>query len=393
MLDAEHREPAPTPTRRATATPISSPSPRASALDGRRRVPRAQRHLHLLLRAEHRRGLLGVRPARAGAADLPAARRRLCAIGSFACVWLVQALALGTHDWFSVSTTQLAGNAFNRITPGGGATGTALQANMLATPASTSRTRRRHSRCSRCWAPLSHRRAAPVRDAVHRLRGRRCHPGCSRRSGSASPCSCSWSASASRCFVADAPLRGLGRAVTWVRRKLHRDRSTARSATGCSRVATAIRREVGPHWQLALGASLRALAVRVRRAPVDAVRPLCRTRSRAGRCSRSSSRRCRADPVHTRRARVRRGRPGGDARSRGDLHRRRVGGDARVPPAHVLAADPARRDRGAAVPQTPPAPLGRDACRGADRLRGPTSSRRAGGRWWPTSRGRRGGSC
>ena len=56
----------------------------------------------------------------------------LCAIGSFACVWLVQAVALGTRDWFSVVTTQLAGNAFNRITPGGGATGTALQANMLS---------------------------------------------------------------------------------------------------------------------------------------------------------------------------------------------------------------------------------------------------------------------
>ena len=56
----------------------------------------------------------------------------LCALGSFACVWLVQAIALGTRDWFSVVTTQLAGNAFNRITPGGGATGTALQANMLA---------------------------------------------------------------------------------------------------------------------------------------------------------------------------------------------------------------------------------------------------------------------
>src|SRR3954464_11637874 len=48
---------------------------------------------------------------------LPAA---LCALGSFACVWLVQAIALGTRDWFSVITTQLAGNAFNRITPGGG---------------------------------------------------------------------------------------------------------------------------------------------------------------------------------------------------------------------------------------------------------------------------------
>src|SRR5262249_56846160 len=59
---------------------------------------------------------------------LPAAG---CAVASFGCVWLVQALALGTRDWFSIVTSQLAGNAFNRITPGGGATGTALQTNML----------------------------------------------------------------------------------------------------------------------------------------------------------------------------------------------------------------------------------------------------------------------
>ena len=38
----------------------------------------------------------------------------LCAVGSFACVWFVQAVALGTRDWFSVALTQLAGNAFNR---------------------------------------------------------------------------------------------------------------------------------------------------------------------------------------------------------------------------------------------------------------------------------------
>ncbi len=50
---------------------------------------------------------------------------------SFVCVWHLQRIALGTTQWFSIATTQLAGNAFNRITPGGGATGTALQARML----------------------------------------------------------------------------------------------------------------------------------------------------------------------------------------------------------------------------------------------------------------------
>jgi uncharacterized protein (TIRG00374 family) len=51
---------------------------------------------------------------------------------SFLCMWLLQRIALRTREWYSVITTQLAGNAFNRITPGGGATGTALQARMLS---------------------------------------------------------------------------------------------------------------------------------------------------------------------------------------------------------------------------------------------------------------------
>ena len=55
----------------------------------------------------------------------------LCAVASYACVWVVQAVAIGTRNWFAVITTQLAGNAFNRITPGGGATGMAMQTNML----------------------------------------------------------------------------------------------------------------------------------------------------------------------------------------------------------------------------------------------------------------------
>ena len=56
----------------------------------------------------------------------------LCETASLACVWELQRISLRTTQWFSVVTTQLAGNAFNRITPGGGATGTALQARMLA---------------------------------------------------------------------------------------------------------------------------------------------------------------------------------------------------------------------------------------------------------------------
>jgi uncharacterized protein (TIRG00374 family) len=51
---------------------------------------------------------------------------------SFACIWVLQAITLHSNDWFDIITSHLAGNAFNRVTPGGGATGTALQARMLA---------------------------------------------------------------------------------------------------------------------------------------------------------------------------------------------------------------------------------------------------------------------
>ena len=51
---------------------------------------------------------------------------------SFVCVWVLQRLALRGGSWFVVVTTHLAGNAFNRVTPLGGATGTAFQARMLA---------------------------------------------------------------------------------------------------------------------------------------------------------------------------------------------------------------------------------------------------------------------
>jgi uncharacterized protein (TIRG00374 family) len=52
-------------------------------------------------------------------------------VASFATIWMMQKLALPDGSWFAVITTHLAGNAFNKITPLGGATGAALQARML----------------------------------------------------------------------------------------------------------------------------------------------------------------------------------------------------------------------------------------------------------------------
>lgn len=51
---------------------------------------------------------------------------------SFVCMWVLQRLALRTHQWFSVATSQLAGNAFSRVVPAGAAAGVALQFSMLS---------------------------------------------------------------------------------------------------------------------------------------------------------------------------------------------------------------------------------------------------------------------
>jgi uncharacterized membrane protein YbhN (UPF0104 family) len=51
--------------------------------------------------------------------------------GSLACVWLLQRLCLRTEAWGPVISSQLAGNAFARVVPGGGAAGAAFQYGML----------------------------------------------------------------------------------------------------------------------------------------------------------------------------------------------------------------------------------------------------------------------
>lgn len=51
---------------------------------------------------------------------------------SIACMWYLQRLALRTKRWFAVATSQVAGNAFSRLVPGGNAAGVALQYRMLS---------------------------------------------------------------------------------------------------------------------------------------------------------------------------------------------------------------------------------------------------------------------
>lgn len=53
-------------------------------------------------------------------------------VGHFVCTIGLQRIALGTKAWFSVSTSQLAGNSISLVVPGGAAVGAATQFRMLA---------------------------------------------------------------------------------------------------------------------------------------------------------------------------------------------------------------------------------------------------------------------
>lgn len=183
---------------------------------------------------------------------LPAA---ICAGASFGCVWLVQALALGTRDWFSVATTQLAGNAFNRITPGGGATGTALQANMLA----DSGFGVGHAATALAVQSVLSSAAVvalPLFALPFIVFGTQVPTGLLQAFWIGIPVFVLMVAIGIAIFVVDAPLRALARTVTWVRRLLHRTPADPALGDRLIQDRERIRDEIGPQWELALGASL-----------------------------------------------------------------------------------------------------------------------------------------
>ena len=171
-------------------------------------------------------------------------------------MWVVQAVALGTRDWFSVITTQLAGNAFNRITPGGGATGTALQANMLADAGF----RVAHAATALAVQSVLSTAAIvalPVLALPFVVAGTQVPSGLLQAFWIGIPVFVLMVGIGIAMFVADRPLLALGHGVAWVRCKLGRggryDREFAgRLLEGRDR----IRAEIGPRWALAVGASL-----------------------------------------------------------------------------------------------------------------------------------------
>ena len=180
----------------------------------------------------------------------------ICAVGSFGCVWVVQAIALGTRDWFSVITTQLAGNSFNRITPGGGATGTALQANMLS-DAGFDVADAATALAVQSVLSTAAIVALPVLALPFVIAGTQIPDGLLQAVWIGIPVFVLMVIIGIAIFVADRPLLALGRAVAFVRCKLHRGATMDRElGERLLESRDQIREAIGPRWEVALGASL-----------------------------------------------------------------------------------------------------------------------------------------
>jgi putative heme transporter len=185
----------------------------------------------------------------------------LCGLGSFACVWVVQAVALSTRRWFVVITTQLAGNAFNRVTPGGGATGTALQVSMLMSAgfdgahAGTALTvQSALSTASLVTLPLFSLPFVAAGTAIPN--------GLLPALWIGLPVFVVMLAIGLAVFVVDGPLCWIGRTIGRVRRRLRRRRGAADPDSfedlgeRLLESRDAIRASMGPRWQIVVGLSV-----------------------------------------------------------------------------------------------------------------------------------------
>jgi hypothetical protein len=180
----------------------------------------------------------------------------LCAVGSYACIWWVQAIALGTRDWFSVITTELAGNAFNRITPGGGATGTALQANMLRA-AGFDGAHAGTALAVQSALGTAALVALPLFSIPFVIAGTQIPSGLLPAVWIGIPVFVVMLAFGIAVFVVDAPLCWLGRVVAAAQRVLHKDRDDLRDlGDRLLRSRDAIFQSVAPKWRRAVAASV-----------------------------------------------------------------------------------------------------------------------------------------
>lgn len=180
----------------------------------------------------------------------------VCAVASFACLWVVQAVALGTRDWFAVINSQLAGNAFNRVTPGGGATGTVLQATMLST-AGIDAARAGTALTAQSLLSTASLVALPVLCIPFVIAGTQIPDGLVSSIWIGIPVFVLMVVIGFAMFAFDAPLRWLGRWIAAIRRRLgNPGMDGTELGAHLLQSRDTILREIGPRWEIAVGVSV-----------------------------------------------------------------------------------------------------------------------------------------
>ena len=174
---------------------------------------------------------------------------------SFLAVWELQRIVLRTPSWFAVGTSQLTGNAFGRIVPGGMATAGALQYRMLVqagVPGSTAAA----GLTATSVIAFATMLALPVLALPAVLGGVRAPEGLLQSAYLGAAIFVLMAGVGAAVLLSDRPLALVARAVGWILARLGRAARAQGLREKLLRERDAIRVAVGPHWRMALVAAV-----------------------------------------------------------------------------------------------------------------------------------------
>ena len=167
---------------------------------------------------------------------------------SFLAVWELQRIVLRTPSWFAVGTSQLTGNAFGRIVPGGMATAGALQYRMLVQagiPGSTAAA----GLTATSVIAFATMLALPVLALPAVLGGVRAPEGLLQSAYLGAAVFVLMAGAGAAVLLSDRPLALIARLVGWIQARLGRASRAHGLREKLLRERDAIRVAVGPHWR------------------------------------------------------------------------------------------------------------------------------------------------
>ena len=174
---------------------------------------------------------------------------------SFLAVWELQRIVLRTPSWFAVGTSQLTGNAAGRIIPGGMAAAGALQYRMLV-QAGIQGSRAASGLTATSVIGFATMLALPVLAIPAVLGGLRAPQGLLQSAYLGAAVFVLMLGTGAAVLFSDRPLTWVARAIGWMFTRLGRGQKATGLREKLLRERDTIRVAVGPHWRMALLASV-----------------------------------------------------------------------------------------------------------------------------------------